>query len=81
MNAGAGVLRRADRHPLQRNLLMIAAHLVWGGTLALTVRELELARREVFATEVAPDRPQPTHPRRAGAFPPVGGGAAARGCC
>jgi hypothetical protein len=52
----AGVLAPAQRHPLRRNLLMIAARLVWGGTLALTVRELELARREIFATSAAPDR-------------------------
>ena len=54
-----GVLKPAHRHPLERNLLMIGAHLVWGGTLGLAVRELELARREIFATEVAPDRQRP----------------------
>jgi uncharacterized membrane protein YagU involved in acid resistance len=50
------ILEPAHCHPRRRNLLMIAAHLVWGGTLALTIRELELARREVFASAVAPDR-------------------------
>jgi hypothetical protein len=35
---------------------MIAAHLVWGSTMALTLRELELAEREVFAGDIAPDR-------------------------
>src|SRR5690606_33139906 len=44
---GLGILKPALRHPAERNLLMIGAHLVWGGTLALAIRELELARREI----------------------------------
>jgi hypothetical protein len=56
---GLGVLKPAQRHPAERNLLMIGAHLVWGGTLALALRELELARREIFASDVAPDRQRP----------------------
>jgi len=35
-----GILRSAIRHPWRRNLLMIAAHLVWGVTLGETVRKL-----------------------------------------
>jgi uncharacterized membrane protein YagU involved in acid resistance len=58
-----GILEPAHRHPPKRNLLMIAAHLVWGGTLALAIRELELAQREIFATDIAPDRRRP-HPRQ-----------------
>jgi uncharacterized membrane protein YagU involved in acid resistance len=58
---GLGILEPAHRHPLERNLLMIGAHLVWGGTLGLAVRELQLAEREIFATDVAPDRREP-HP-------------------
>jgi hypothetical protein len=43
---------------------MIVAHLVWGGTMAGTLRELELAEREVFAGEIAPDRhPGPVRKR------------------
>ena len=53
---GLRILRPADEHPLRRNALMIAAHLVWGSTMALTLQELEIAEREVFAGEVAPDR-------------------------
>jgi len=53
---GLRILRPAHEHPLRRNALMIAAHLVWGSTMALTLRELELAEREVFAGRVAPDR-------------------------
>jgi len=56
---GLGILEPAQRHPAKRNLLMIGAHLVWGGTLALTLRELEHARREIFATDLAPDRRRP----------------------
>jgi uncharacterized membrane protein YagU involved in acid resistance len=53
---GLRILRPAHEHPLRRNALMIAAHLVWGSTMALTLRELELAEREVFAGDIAPDR-------------------------
>jgi hypothetical protein len=38
---------------------MIAAHLVWGATLAATLRELERAEAEIFSSEAvhgsAPD--------------------------
>ena len=56
---GLGILEPAHRHPARRNLLMIGAHLVWGGTLVLAIRELEHAQREIFATDVAPDRRPP----------------------
>ncbi len=52
---GLGILTPATRHPPRRNLLMVAAHLVWGATTALTLRELERAEAEIFATDVAPD--------------------------
>ena len=42
---GAGILAPAWRHPLQRNLLMIAAHLVWGTVLGGSLRELEAAEK------------------------------------
>jgi hypothetical protein len=44
-----GILRSADQHPLRRNLLMIAAHLVWGSITLATLGELERAQAEVFA--------------------------------
>jgi uncharacterized membrane protein YagU involved in acid resistance len=50
-----GILRQAGRHPLRRNALMIAAHLVWGATLAATLRELERAEAEIFAQDEAKD--------------------------
>jgi len=34
---------------------MIAAQLVWGSTLARTLRDLDFAEREIFAGDVAPD--------------------------
>jgi uncharacterized membrane protein YagU involved in acid resistance len=44
---GLRILRPASDHPLRRNWLMIVAHLVWGSTLASTLRELELAEGQV----------------------------------
>jgi uncharacterized membrane protein YagU involved in acid resistance len=35
-----GILRSAIRHPWQRNLLMIVAHLVWGVTLGEVMHKL-----------------------------------------
>lgn len=55
---GARILQPATRHPWRRNGLMIAAHLVWGATTALSLRELERANAEIFATRMAPDRPR-----------------------
>ena len=57
---GLRILRPAQEHPLRRNALMIAAHLVWGSTMATTLRELELAEQEVFAGDIAPDRNPPS---------------------
>jgi uncharacterized membrane protein YagU involved in acid resistance len=53
---GLRILTPAHAHPGRRNALMIAAHLIWGSTMARTLRELELAEQEVFATGIAPDR-------------------------
>jgi uncharacterized membrane protein YagU involved in acid resistance len=52
---GLRILQPAHDHPARRNALMIAAHLVWGSTLARTLRDLEFAEREIFAGDVAPD--------------------------
>jgi uncharacterized membrane protein YagU involved in acid resistance len=52
---GLRILRPAHDHPWRRNALMIAAHLVWGSTLARTLRDLQFAAREIFAGDVAPD--------------------------
>lgn len=54
---GLAILEPATRHPLRRNGLMLAAHVVWGATTALTIRELQRAEAEVFAGRSAPDAP------------------------
>ena len=54
---GLAILEPATRHPLRRKGLMLAAHVVWGATTALTIRELQRAEAEVFAGRPAPDAP------------------------
>lgn len=51
----AGILTPATKHPLSRNLLMLAAHVVWGAALATGVRELELSRTDIFTRDPALD--------------------------
>jgi uncharacterized membrane protein YagU involved in acid resistance len=54
----AGILRPATEHPARRNLLMIAAHLIWGATLsafvALLAEESESGTQRPFS---APNLP------------------------
>jgi hypothetical protein len=38
-----GLLEPGQRHPARRNALMLAAHAVWGATLASGLREIERA--------------------------------------
>jgi uncharacterized membrane protein YagU involved in acid resistance len=49
------ILRPATQHPGRRNGLMIACHLVWGATMAATLRELQRANSEIFAGQAARD--------------------------
>lgn len=51
----ANVLKGAQRHPAQRNLLMLAAHVVWGGALASGLGELERSADRIFADGPAHD--------------------------
>lgn len=44
-----GFLRRGTSHPLRRNGLMLAAHVVWGACLAGGRAELEKAERDSFS--------------------------------
>lgn len=44
----ARILTPAHRHPIRRNMLMIAAHVVWGLTLSRSLREMERAAIEAF---------------------------------
>lgn len=62
----ARVLRPATLHPGQRNLLMIAVHLVWGLALSMNHRELERSARDVFAGGPEPDRQKYPQPGRTG---------------
>ncbi|WP_309084240.1 hypothetical protein [Chelativorans sp.] len=61
-----GLLKPATRHPLERNLLMLAVHMVWGAMLAANLRELERAGGEIFAGGPAKDATKPHLSRRFG---------------
>ena len=54
---GLRILKPAQHHPAKRNLLMLAVHLVWGGTLAWSLRELEASMKDVFAAGHDRDHP------------------------
>ncbi len=45
---GAGILKPATDHPPRRNLLMIAAHVVWGVATTKAMRELVAARETIL---------------------------------
>ena len=47
---GTRILTPAHRHPLGRNLLVIAAHIVWGLTLSRSLKEMQDADDEAFAS-------------------------------
>ena len=57
-----GILKPAKDHPPRRNLLMIAAHVVWGVATARAMREL-VAARETILTD-GEDRDAPPEGRR-----------------
>jgi hypothetical protein len=50
-----GILEPASEHPVRRNALMAGVHLVWGAVTAMTLSELYLARRTIFAPGSAKD--------------------------
>ena len=52
---GFGILRPASQHPARRNVLMIAAHLVWGAATVLAIHELELARHTMLNDRASRD--------------------------
>ena len=51
------ILKPATNHPLRRDVLMIAVHLVWGATMAATLRELQRAGSEAFGSGEIRDAP------------------------
>jgi hypothetical protein len=58
----ARILAPAYRHPLRRNLLMIAAHIAWGLTLSQSLKELERAADDAFAQSRRGSRGQEDKP-------------------
>ncbi len=54
---GARILKPATDHPPRRNLLMIAAHVVWGVATARAMRELVAARETILAGGENKDAP------------------------
>lgn len=49
-----GLLKPATEHPLRRDALMIAVHLVWGGATAIGINEMMRARETILRG--GPDR-------------------------
>ncbi|WFP65713.1 MULTISPECIES: hypothetical protein [unclassified Mesorhizobium] len=63
----ARILAPAHRHAFRRNSLMIAAHIVWGLTLSKSLKEMESAADEAFASSgKRPMRPKEKAERRRG---------------
>lgn len=56
-----GILKPAADHPRRRNLLMLAAHVVWGVSTAKAMRELVKARETILAE--GPDKDAPPEGR------------------
>lgn len=56
----AGILKPATDHPPRRNLLMLAAHVVWGVATARAMRELVEARATILADGPDKDAPPDT---------------------
>lgn len=50
----ARILKPATQHPRRRNLLMLAAHVVWGAATAAAMRELAAARQTIL--DEGPDK-------------------------
>ena len=52
------ILKPATNHPLGRDALMIAVHLVWGAVMAATLQELQRAEKEAFGPGEIRDAPR-----------------------
>ena len=52
----AHLLAPATRHPLKRNLLMVAVHVVWGATLSSGLKKIEQTET-TFRGKRTPDAP------------------------
>ena len=62
----AGILKPATAHPPRRNALMLAAHVVWGVSTALSLTELNRAHRGAFGEGELKDVQLKAHPGRGG---------------
>jgi hypothetical protein len=51
------ILRPATTHPWRRNLLMMLVHLIWGFVTAATAKDLDKARKTIFAGDDSRDAP------------------------
>lgn len=58
------ILRPATRHPTGRNAAMIAVHLLWGAVTAVSLRELDQGRHELFMHGPSEDAPKDSGRRR-----------------
>ena len=55
-----GILRRGDKHPPRRNGLMLAAHVVWGGTTGFLAAQIQKSGDTILDGERrATDRDRP----------------------
>lgn len=61
---GLGILKPATEHPMRRNLLMIAAHVVWGGALGTLTHAMSAAKEPDLAAGSS-DSARPTQPESA----------------
>jgi hypothetical protein len=57
-------LKPATKHSAPRNGLMLAAHLVWGGALAVGLRELDRSRAASFSLSASSEPRLKDRPRR-----------------
>ncbi len=67
---GVGILKPATDHPPRRNLLMLAAHVVWGVTTVRAMRELVAARETILDEGQDQDAPPEGRRHRAEPLPP-----------
>jgi hypothetical protein len=58
------LLKPANAHPQRRNLLMIAAHLVWGGVTAASLRVFVSAKEGMLASGALTDAERRVRLRR-----------------
>ncbi len=63
----ARLLPPATHHPMERNLLMLAVHLLWGAALGASLNEIEHAKAEILSSRATPQKKETRGHRRASA--------------